>query len=601
MAVEQLIGKQAGNYRLVERLGAGGMGEVFKAVHVAIGSKVAFKVLHATAAKDRGLQERFNLEAQAVNRIEHPGVVKVIDAGRLDNGQPYLVMELLDGKSLHELRKSGAITAHEACKAMIAVLDALDAAHRAGVVHRDLKPANIFRTRDGRIVVLDFGIAKLMAKATDLKLTITGTAIGTPHYMAPEQIRGQPVTPACDLYAIGVSLFELVCGRRPFEDADEDSVMVGHLQRRPPPPRALVPEIPIAVQDVILRALEKEPAKRPPSAAAMRDALADAIESLGAPREMPAAPLAPPPAPLVIGPPAATAAQAATVPARNPWARPDDPDLAVTQPRARRASHEAATRIDSPQPQRARADSAQPPRARAESAQPPRMRGESAQPLKMRVEHIQRAVGAPPAVAPRRKQSRNTLRLVTAGCVVVACTAVIAAVVVAGNGKDKAAPTTQTATAPEPVNVQPTEPANPWGEAPPIVGEQAQPATNEDVSMRCIQVTAMSIADVDAATESWWRQTSFSQCKQHHWDPAVVRCVVAATTKQGIEECFTNLNADQLNAVHAALQARKPAPKKAAPTKKPTSKSHPITDIEFVRPDRSPPVDKSGTIDPFGD
>ena len=299
--MDPLIDTMAGNYRLVSRLGAGGMGEVFKGVHETIGSKVAIKVLHATAARERSAQERFMLEAKAVNRIDHPGVVKVIDAGRLDNGRPFLVLELLDGHSLHELKKRGKLALDDACRAMIDVLDALAAAHAAGVIHRDLKPANVFRTRDGRTVVLDFGIAKLMDANAPARLTLTGSAVGTPHYMAPEQIRGEQPTPAFDIYAVGVMLFELLCGRRPFDNAGEQTVMQGHLERRPPPPRALEPSIPIAVQDIILKALAKDPARRFASAADMRDALRSALDG----------------APVMHG--------------ASPWARPD-PDAVATSP-----------------------------------------------------------------------------------------------------------------------------------------------------------------------------------------------------------------------------------------------------------------------------
>src|SRR5688572_8520759 len=233
MGSDPLIGTMAGNYKLVERLGAGGMGEVYKAVHPSIGSKVAIKLLHAVAARAPGIQERFLIEAQAVNRIEHDGVVKIIDAGRLESGRPFLVMELLHGESLQQIKKRARMPVSEACKVMIDVLDALEAAHRAGVVHRDLKPPNVFRTKSGRTIVLDFGIAKLMAPEANLRLTLTGMAVGTPHYMAPEQIRGLPITPAVDVYAAGVMLFELVCGRHPFEGDNDESLFEGHLVKRP--------------------------------------------------------------------------------------------------------------------------------------------------------------------------------------------------------------------------------------------------------------------------------------------------------------------------------------------------------------------------------
>jgi hypothetical protein len=270
IVADPLLDTMAGNYRLVAKLGAGGMGDVYKAIHATIGSKVAIKVLHATSDPDS--EERFLREAKAVNLIEHDGVVKVLDAGRLASGRPFLVMELLDGDALSELQKANALAPVDACLVMADVLDALSAAHAASVIHRDLKPANIFRTRSGRTVVLDFGIAKLLAADGPARLTMSGSAIGTPAYMAPEQIGDRDVGPPADLYAAGVVLFELLCGRLPFDGGTVD-ILNGHLERSPPPPRALRPELPAAISELLLRALEKEPAKRFPSAAAMRDAL----------------------------------------------------------------------------------------------------------------------------------------------------------------------------------------------------------------------------------------------------------------------------------------------------------------------------------------
>jgi hypothetical protein len=267
---DPLLDTLAGNYRLVAKLGAGGMGDVYKAVHTTIGSKVAIKVLHATSDPDS--EERFLREAKAVNLIEHDGVVKVLDAGRLASGRPFLVMELLDGAALSELQRANTLSPVDACLVMVDVLDALSAAHAASVIHRDLKPANIFRTRSGRTVVLDFGIAKLIAADGPARLTMSGSAIGTPAYMAPEQIGDRDVGPAADLYAAGVVLFELLCGRLPFDGGTVD-ILNGHLERSPPPPRALRPALSVALSDLLLRALEKDPAKRFSSAATMRDAL----------------------------------------------------------------------------------------------------------------------------------------------------------------------------------------------------------------------------------------------------------------------------------------------------------------------------------------
>jgi serine/threonine-protein kinase len=267
------IDTMAGNYRLVARLGSGGMGDVYKAVHATIGSRVAIKVLHADASRHAGDEERFLREAQAVNKIDHDGVVKVLDAGRLDNGRPFLVMELLDGASLAQ--RAGRLGVVAACRIMIDVLDAIAAAHAVGVVHRDLKPPNIFRTKSGRTVVLDFGVAKLLAPDS-VRLTVTGAAVGTPHYMAPEQIR-DTVGPSADVYAAGVVLYELLCGRLPFDGESALEVMNSHLQREPVAPRTLRGDIPAAVQDVVMKALAKDTAHRFPSAVAMRDALRDAI------------------------------------------------------------------------------------------------------------------------------------------------------------------------------------------------------------------------------------------------------------------------------------------------------------------------------------
>lgn len=246
------------------------MGDVYKGVHATIGSKVAIKILRASELRDG--QARFLREAQVVNRIEHDGVVKVVDAGKLDNGRPFLVMELLDGESLAERHHRNPIPIGEVCAIVAKVLDALAAAHAVDVVHRDLKPQNVFLTKSGRVVVLDFGIAKLVDSAA-LRLTAAGMAVGTPAYMSPEQVRGKDtVGPASDIYACGVVLYELLCRRLPFGGTDVE-IMNGHVQKRPPPPRAIRPEISAALSDLVLGALAKDPEKRFGSAVAMRDAL----------------------------------------------------------------------------------------------------------------------------------------------------------------------------------------------------------------------------------------------------------------------------------------------------------------------------------------
>jgi serine/threonine protein kinase len=373
--IDPLIGTVAGNYRLVAKLGAGGMGAVYKGVHETIGSRVAIKILHGSEASgDKEGEQRFLREAQAVNRIEHDGVIKVVDAGQLESGRPFLVMELLEGQSLAEQMKAGPVPMAQACLVVADVLDALQAAHAVGVIHRDLKPPNIFRTRGGRTVVLDFGVAKLLQASS---LTMTGMAIGTPWYMAPEQLLGRIVGPPADVYAAGVVLYELLCRRLPFESDDLDDVMRGHLERSPPPPRALRPEIPPAIQDIVLKALAKEPANRFESAAVMRDALRAAMTTavLGSP-EVAAQPAARPEVQtipvasnLITSPPTTHAgstrapgpgnadlALSATVQLRTREPSMDDPPTAAA--RAVDARRGLAPRIDapaSPPPRRSRA------------------------------------------------------------------------------------------------------------------------------------------------------------------------------------------------------------------------------------------------------
>jgi serine/threonine-protein kinase len=258
----QLLGRTIGKHRITRLLGSGGMGEVYLAVHVELGSQVAIKVLHPRVAREAAGVERFFNEARAVGRIQHECIVKVIDLDRMPDGTPFIMMEYVDGVTLAELMRTHLrLPLGPLARIGLETLDALAAAHRLGIVHRDLKPDNIRITPRGRAKVLDFGIAKLAADGV-AALTQSGELLGTPHYMAPEQINGTPVDGRADLYALGVILFEGATGRRPFEAASLYELLRRHLDAAPPWPRQQRPDIPLAYEAVIMRALEKDPARR---------------------------------------------------------------------------------------------------------------------------------------------------------------------------------------------------------------------------------------------------------------------------------------------------------------------------------------------------
>jgi serine/threonine protein kinase len=252
------------------------MGAVYLGLQPAIGSRVAIKVLSAECAKSQDLLDRFFAEARSVNLIHHESIVSVLDLAQLPDGRPYIVMEFIEGQTLRELvQNMSPLPLGGVVQVMTETLSALAAAHDRGVVHRDLKPDNIIVTREGHAKVLDFGIAKL-APGLDASSprTATGALLGTPAYMAPEQISGaQLVDSRTDIYAAGVVLFEVVTGRPPFVGETLFDLMRAHIEHAPPVPRSLRADLTIALENAILRALEKDPARRFQSAAEMADAL----------------------------------------------------------------------------------------------------------------------------------------------------------------------------------------------------------------------------------------------------------------------------------------------------------------------------------------
>lgn len=259
-----------GRYRLLRRLGAGGMGSVYLARHELLERQVAVKVLHTALASLPNARERFLREALAVSKVHHPGVVEIYDVDA-DDAHLYFVMELLHGRDLAQvLATEGRLSWRRAGPILVEVAEAIAAAHAAGVVHRDIKPSNclLVTTSDGheRVKVIDFGIAKLLADdhAPAETLTATGEVFGTLPYMAPELAGGASDDPRADVYALGVMMFQLLTGRLPFEGTALQ-VVSQHLTVAPPRPRSVEPSIPPAVESIILRALAKHPDDRFPS------------------------------------------------------------------------------------------------------------------------------------------------------------------------------------------------------------------------------------------------------------------------------------------------------------------------------------------------
>ena len=282
-ADDPLLGTDVGRYRITSLLGQGGMGRVYLACQPAIGSRVAVKILLDESARNPELMERFFAEARAVNLVNHEHIVNIVDLAQLPDGRPFIVMEYIEGETLSILAEDGPVALGGLVQVMREVLSALDAAHAIGIVHRDLKPDNVRVTVEGHAKVLDFGVAKL-APALQRQVsprTRTGALLGTPHYMAPEQISGTGgIDARTDIYAAGVVLYELATGQKPFTGETLYDLMHAHLETPPRPPRALRPELPIALERVILKALEKRPDERYATAAEMSEALRVAASEL---------------------------------------------------------------------------------------------------------------------------------------------------------------------------------------------------------------------------------------------------------------------------------------------------------------------------------
>ncbi len=287
-----VIGRVVGKYKILDQIGEGGMGVVYRAEHVTLGSPAAIKVLLPQFTKNTVVVDRFFNEAKATSAIKHVSIVQIYDYGRLPNGQAYIAMELLQGEDLTNLLQRYRILDPKlAIQIALQTLAALEAAHLIGVVHRDIKPDNIYLVRDPsapgamRIKVLDFGIAKLVGDQLggSAKKTKGDSILGTPAYMAPEQCRGgAEIDARADLYAVGCILFEMLTGRPPFVASGGGETMAMHIYEQPPRLHQLAPGLPSELDALIAMLLAKSPEERTPSAAYALAALERVpIEPLG--------------------------------------------------------------------------------------------------------------------------------------------------------------------------------------------------------------------------------------------------------------------------------------------------------------------------------
>ena len=338
-----MIGRTLSRYRVVEEIGQGGMGVVYKAEDLRLGRFVALKFLPGDVAADRQALERFSREARAASALNHPHICTIHDIDEHD-GQPFIVMELLEGRTLRDRMAAGRLPLDTVVNFAIQIAEALGAAHAKGIVHRDIKPANVFVTSDGRAKVLDFGLAKLVAESDAVAAAATVTAIpatpkpfvtapgqtmGTIAYMSPEQVRGEDLDERTDIFSCGVVIYEMVTGSLPFQGATTGVLFDGILNKTPVPVTELNAGAPAELVHILDKALEKDRELRYQSIREMRADLArlERDSSTGSSRAVRAIPAAPPPPArgrhrIAIAVAAGTVIVAAAAAAYVVWLRP---------------------------------------------------------------------------------------------------------------------------------------------------------------------------------------------------------------------------------------------------------------------------------------
>lgn len=274
------IGKNIGQYTLLEQIGSGGMATVYRANQPKLGRDVAIKIMHATFMTDSAFITRFEREAKIVARLDHPNIVPIYDYDH-DGEKPYLVMKYINGKTLkRRLNEDGALSLDEILKIIPSVASALNYAHRQGILHRDVKTSNIILDEQGTPYLMDFGLARI-AQTGESSMSAE-MLIGTPHYISPEQAQGKPnLDSRTDVYSLGVVLYELVVGRVPFSGDSPYIIIHKHIYTEPTPPSAIDPEIPAAVDAVILKALAKNPDDRYATTDELAQAFVQAVKSTG--------------------------------------------------------------------------------------------------------------------------------------------------------------------------------------------------------------------------------------------------------------------------------------------------------------------------------
>ena len=283
---EEQIGTRKGDYEILGVLGAGGMGKVYKVRNVLSDRIEAMKVLLPNLTDQKDLVERFLREIKVLAGLSHPNIAALRTALTIDN-QLVMIMEYVEGTTLGSRVERGPISPAEALNYIDQVLSALSYAHERQIIHRDIKPSNMMLTPDGGVKLMDFGIAR---SGPDLGLTMTGMTLGSLAYMSPEQVKCEAIDARSDLYSVGVSLYEMVTGQRPFKADSNFAIMQAHLKEEPREPVELKPDLPVAVSKIIIMAMQKEPAQRFQSADAFRNVLHNVAGELGVPLQSTARP-----------------------------------------------------------------------------------------------------------------------------------------------------------------------------------------------------------------------------------------------------------------------------------------------------------------------